>query len=54
MSTFLTQEELEDMTGKKQAAATARLGHASAATTIKHYRRAPEKVSPLRRILDNP
>jgi hypothetical protein len=30
-------------------AATARLGHASQATTIKHYRRAPEKVSPLRR-----
>jgi integrase len=31
-------------------AATARLGHASAATTVRHYRRAPEKVSPLRRI----
>lgn len=31
-------------------AATARLGHASAATTAKHYRRAPEKVTPLRRI----
>jgi integrase len=31
-------------------AATARLGHASSATTVKHYRRAPEKVSPLRRI----
>lgn len=31
-------------------AATARLGHASAATTVKHYRRAPEKVTPLRRI----
>lgn len=30
-------------------AATARLGHASSATTVKHYRRAPEKVSPLKR-----
>lgn len=29
-------------------AATARLGHASASTTVKHYRRAPATVSPLR------
>lgn len=29
-------------------AATARLGHSSPSTTIKHYRRAPSRVSPLR------
>jgi integrase len=29
-------------------AAAARLGHASAATTVRHYRRAPAKVRPLR------